>query len=695
MPDEDKQGELGEDVVEPPPPLTEQPPHDRFCDLVLNGGVASGVVYPWAVLELARHYRFRSIGGTSVGAMAAALTAAAEYGRRNGYDRAFEVLRRVPGRLAETNAEGTKLLALFQPSPKGRRLFGLFVKMLEISSEPYGDTNPPPLPQARRDYARRMIRMLWSVVAAFSPEALRHALVALGLVLLVAAGLWAACTPRHGAVGLALSGWGLAALVAALAAGAVGIVRGLLGDIRLGIVDNNLGLCTGGDVPGPDGRGAQALTSWLHEGIQRAAGMGIHDALTFADLWSAPLSPGDQGGPVTAAQDRDARAIDLEMITTNVTFGRPFRLPLLDSTSRLFFLPSDLKAYFPDAVNRALLINSQPYQQRLPDEPDHHKLPERLRELREMPAEKLPVVVAARMSLSFPVLFSAVPLYAIDREAARAGDPKFERCWFSDGGLCSNFPIHLFDAALPQWPTFGMWIGRRSPYWRSDAVWLPEFHTEGRADNRIRFDPTDSQVRAFRREAPPPVGLRFLVGFLLASARSAKDWGDHTRMRLPHVRNRVARLGLVNNEGELNIAMDRKTLLKMAHAYGSATGKLFVERFGVMPDGTAGPQWKDQRWVRLQVLVKGMRDLVRGFSRSADLPTAGAPSIEQALIAAKDGNPLTGEADRGGRLGQAQAADLQELIAAARALERAVENATQKQPWSGQPEAELSLRPPL
>src|SRR4051794_28900018 len=86
----------GDDVVPVPPPVTEEPPHDRFCDLVLTGGVASGVVYPWAIVELARAYRFRNIGGTSVGAMAAALAAAAEYGRRTGYEAPFEALRRAP-----------------------------------------------------------------------------------------------------------------------------------------------------------------------------------------------------------------------------------------------------------------------------------------------------------------------------------------------------------------------------------------------------------------------------------------------------------------------------------------------------------------------------------------------------------------------------------------------------------------------
>ncbi|QJW85661.1 hypothetical protein HK414_27840 [Ramlibacter terrae] len=73
--------------------MRERPPADRYCDLVLNGGVASGIVYPWAIVELARSFRFRRIGGNSVGAMAAALAAAAEYGRCNGNPNAFEVLR--------------------------------------------------------------------------------------------------------------------------------------------------------------------------------------------------------------------------------------------------------------------------------------------------------------------------------------------------------------------------------------------------------------------------------------------------------------------------------------------------------------------------------------------------------------------------------------------------------------------------
>jgi hypothetical protein len=48
-------------------------------DLTMEGGTTSGW-YPLAVCELATNFRFRNVGGASAGAIAAALTAAAELG---------------------------------------------------------------------------------------------------------------------------------------------------------------------------------------------------------------------------------------------------------------------------------------------------------------------------------------------------------------------------------------------------------------------------------------------------------------------------------------------------------------------------------------------------------------------------------------------------------------------------------------
>ena len=35
------------------------------CDLVMKGGITSGITYPLAVCEIARTYQVRNVGGTS------------------------------------------------------------------------------------------------------------------------------------------------------------------------------------------------------------------------------------------------------------------------------------------------------------------------------------------------------------------------------------------------------------------------------------------------------------------------------------------------------------------------------------------------------------------------------------------------------------------------------------------------------
>ncbi|WBY08144.1 patatin-like phospholipase family protein [Sphingomonas sp. 7/4-4] len=55
---------------------------DKYCDLVMKGGITSGLVYPRAVLELASRYHFKCIGGTSAGAIAAVAAAGAALGER-------------------------------------------------------------------------------------------------------------------------------------------------------------------------------------------------------------------------------------------------------------------------------------------------------------------------------------------------------------------------------------------------------------------------------------------------------------------------------------------------------------------------------------------------------------------------------------------------------------------------------------
>ena len=80
----------------------------RECDLVMKGGITSGIVYPLAACELARTYRFRSIGGSSAGAIGAVMVAAAEKGRATG---GYRKLAAIPTEL------GPDLGSIFTPGP--------------------------------------------------------------------------------------------------------------------------------------------------------------------------------------------------------------------------------------------------------------------------------------------------------------------------------------------------------------------------------------------------------------------------------------------------------------------------------------------------------------------------------------------------------------------------------------------------
>ena len=98
--------------------MTVELPKD-YCDLVMKGGVTSGIVYPPAICELAERFAFRNIGGTSVGAVAAALAAAAELGRRNGIGGTFARLAAIPQELSAPGA----IVKLMAPDPSTKAAF--------------------------------------------------------------------------------------------------------------------------------------------------------------------------------------------------------------------------------------------------------------------------------------------------------------------------------------------------------------------------------------------------------------------------------------------------------------------------------------------------------------------------------------------------------------------------------------------
>ena len=403
------------------------------------------------------------------------------------------------------------------------------------------------------------------------------------------------------------------------------------------------------------------------------------------------------------------------MISSNLTLGRPIQWPLdgADPANRLYFDPEELARYLPTTVLAQLVADSRPVDAALDGvdagaQAEQGERPEdsaaRAR-LRRLPEGELPLLLAARLSLSFPILLSAVPLWALDEEAPR-GQRLLRRCWFSDGGLCANFPIHLFDAALPRWPSFGISLGRRSSRWGQarDAVWLPPHHSQGRADAWQRFDDANT-------------GARRLGGFLGGLLHTAKDWHDNTLMRLPGVRDRVVRIGFDAGEGELNLGMNARQMQRIARLYGRRAGRMLVRRFVPPAPGSvaaatpyqaagsssgrehkavpaAGAGWPEHRWMRFNLFTSTLRQRLAGLGR-ASRAVPGSPALAQQVGQAFVARPLAGNDATGRALSAAQADALDRLLQALAAAEAAFAQADMAQAFQATPAPVLTVRPPV
>jgi hypothetical protein len=235
------------------------------------------------------------------------------------------------------------------------------------------------------------------------------------LVILALAGWIALTVAVVTASGLPVAIRMIVALLLSVLAGllTVGACAGLLAWAAKRHLDDRahgFGICSGRSQPGERFPG---LTDWLHEALQGAAGLPLDQPLTFAHL---------------AEQD-----IALKVISTDLTDGAPVTWPRPEP-GEYRFRAEDIRRLFPDEVAAHMERCGTASDGLLP-----------------VPGDQLPVVVAVRLSLSFPVLIASIPLYAQDGG----------RHWFSDGGICSNFPVHLFDSWLPRRPTSG-WTSSRS-----------------------------------------------------------------------------------------------------------------------------------------------------------------------------------------------------------------------------------------
>jgi predicted acylesterase/phospholipase RssA len=553
------------------------------CDIVMKGGVTSGVVYPSAILSLASRYRFRSIGGTSAGAIAAAVLAAAEHRRHDGSLAGFEVIGRLPGELGSTPGGRPFMLQLLQADKATRPLFNAAVGFMRHGG---------------------VVGFL-CLLTAFWPA------VALALVVAVASILLSAVGHADAAFAVGGGAASVAILVTGLVAGALRGLRAIAG--------NDFGLCR---LPGVGTAAEPALTAWLHRQIQEAAGLTVAVApLTFSDLWGA----GAPSGPASKdaarlkrlqdlSHDSDWRRVDLQMMTTDLTQGQPVRLPVVydrhastleDRAGYLLFDHCELRRFFPDSVVAQLVCCAEPFDDdAVIAAVRAFKLDvlgvrdnETGRVLRLPIGPDLPILVAARMSLSFPILISAIPLW---RLVFSNGSPSVQRAIFSDGGITSNFPIHFFDAPLPTRPTFGLDLTSFAPA-------------------RRRTSPTHACVtKPGKPSAQAPDHVREILGlkdFAVALKDAAQNWRDNAQARLPGYRDRIAHIKLDAKEGGLNLAMD-PTVLDHLGARGALAGNDLRELFSGPGDALSpADHWNDHRFTRYRMTMAMMERLLRAYRR--------------------------------------------------------------------------------
>lgn len=483
---------------------------DLQCDLIMKGGITSGVVFPKAITRLAERYRFRNVGGTSAGSIAAVMAVAAEYRRTVGTTeedrlKGFAVIDAMAMELAQS------LRTLFQPSPETKPLFTIAMTVIASGG-----------------------RLSAFAVGALRAYTLRASLGALpGLALLIGAAaacnIWAAVV---GAVLLTL----IPLIIIALS---------LWRAVTFVLPGHDYGICSGLAAKGSP---TPAFTDWIANKIDEASGRNPQGGPGYR-----PLTAGDlmiKKKDDENAIDKD-RQITVASVTTDLSSGRPYQLPL--GTKVFSFRKSEFERLFPARIvdylvatgGAALIVDEN-------GNDDYFQLPF---------ADKFPILLVARLSLSFPGLISAVPLYRYDYSVRNAAGKRgvLVRCLFSDGGITSNFPIHFFDALLPGRPTFGISLGsldKREPNGR--RIFLPTRAREGSAAAAHAIDG--------------------LLNFANAILTTARNWQDTLQSRLHGYRERIVEIRLDDDkEGGLNLDMDEATIKQLADLGDAAAEEIFAK----------------------------------------------------------------------------------------------------------------------
>lgn len=381
------------------------------------------------------------------------------------------------------------------------------------------------------------------------------------------------------------------------------------------------GLCSGRGAP--DKYGVAGVTDWLYELIQELAGADQPGKelkhpddpakgrpVTVGDLWH-----GEKYDPNQGELPREPRDIQLALMVTDVTRGLSNRFPFMEGwRGRLYFREDEFRQLFPDEVVDWLVRQSRfsKLDENVETE-GFHRLP---------PPHHLPLIMGARMSMSFPFLFRAIPLYTPNwSRTDHTSKHQLGKIWVSDGGLTSNFPIHFFDSPLPSRPTFGITLVDETIEHRevNPDAGEGDLQQRHREENWKRiWMPRKNQQDTYKviQYNDFEKGGGSLGGFFFATFQTARNWSDTELTLMPGYRDRVVIVKLNKHEGGLNLDMPDEVIEQIGKR-GAQAGQLLAARFD--PNITHDPlynedvqlNWTNHRWARFRMVMAATEQMLR------------------------------------------------------------------------------------
>lgn len=189
--------------------------------------------------------------------------------------------------------------------------------------------------------------------------------------------------------------------------------------------------------------------------------------------------------------------------------------------------------------------------------------------------------------------------------------------WFSDGGICSNFPIHFFDGWLPTRPTFAINlatsddIDKNAENLSLDNLSVSQ-HTSQQIPNGISRKgseqvPEQGRGKVYiwdvgdRNPGPEHIDTRdknkvnnpeSLFKFAAQIFYTAQNYRDTMQSYLPGYRERIVQIRLNPDEGGLNLGMSKETIEKVMEKGGEAGDRLNQDF-----------NFEHHKWIRFRVLM--------------------------------------------------------------------------------------------